>query len=128
MTRAQILNGYLAEVRHKKLRPGSHDCGLFVAGWVKALTGEDHAKPYRGRYRSLKRLAEIMAEDGYDSHVDYVAGLFEEIPPSFAQTGDICVADDDALGIFASDRIMVLTMTDGLGSLSRLRAKRSFRV
>ena len=127
MTRQQMLDAYLAKVRERKFRPGSHDCGLFVAGWVKALTGKDHGKPFRGRYRSMRRGAELLAEAGHASHVDYVASLFEEIPPAFAQTGDLAVVEGDALGIVASDRVFVLR-PDGLGHVSRLRMERAFTV
>lgn len=127
MTRQQMLDAYLAKVRRRKFRPGSHDCGLFVAGWVKALTGEDYGKRWRGRYRSMAGLAEIMAEEGYASHVDYVASLFEEIPPALAQTGDLAVVAGEALGVVASDRVFVLR-PDGLGHVSRLQTERAFTV
>ncbi len=128
MTRQEHLSAYLDRVRRRKFRPGSHDCGLFVAGWVKRLTGVDHGKPYRGRYRSMKRLAELLAEDGFESHVDYVASLFPEAAPAFAQTGDLAVVEGDALGIVASDRVFVLRPDGGLGHVSRLKAERAFTI
>jgi len=127
MTRQQALNAYLAEVRMRRFRPGSHDCGLFVAWWVKLITGDDHGARWRGKYRSMKGLAELVKADGFESHVDYVASLFPAVAPALAQTGDLAVVEGDALGIFASDRVFVLR-PDGLGHVSRLRAERAFRV
>ena len=127
MSRAQMLIDYLDAVRAKRFRPGSHDCGMYVAGWVKVATGVDHGKRWRGRYRSMKRLAEGMAQDGFTSHVDYIASLFPEIPPAMAQVGDLAVCDGNAMGIFASDRVFVLR-PDGLGHLSRLKAVRAFKI
>jgi len=127
MTRQEQLNLYLADVRARRFRPGSHDCAMFAAGWVERITGVDHGEPYRGRYRSMDEGAEAMAEDGYESHVGYVASLLPEVSPAFAQTGDLAVVEDDALGIVASDRVFVLR-PDGLGHVSRLRAKRAFTV
>lgn len=126
-SRSQHLHTYLAKVRATRFRPGSHDCGMYVAGWVHRITGEDHGARWRGRYRSLERLAEIMKEDGFDDHVSYVASLFEEIPPASAQVGDLAVVEGDALGIFASERVFVLR-PDGLGHVSRMMAQRAFRV
>lgn len=126
MTRAQKLSAYLEQVRRRRFRPGSHDCGMYAAGWVKALRGVDHGARWRGRYRSMGKLAEVMAEEGFEDHVAYVATLFTEIPPAMAQTGDLAVLDDSALGIVGSDRVFVLR-PDGLGHVSRLRAQRAFQ-
>lgn len=127
MTRSEALAQYLAEVRGTRFRPGSHDCGMFVAGWVRRITGVDHGARWRGRYRGMARLAEIMAQDGFESHVDYISNLFPDVPPSMAQTGDLAVCAGDAMGIVASERIFVLR-PDGLGHVSRLRAERAFAV
>lgn len=127
MTRQQQLNEYLTNVRARRFRPGSHDCGLFVAGWVKRLTGEDHGARWRGKYRSMSGLDELVKADGFESHVDYVASLFPAVAPALAQTGDLAVVGNDALGIVASDRVFVLR-PDGLGHVSRMTAERAFTV
>lgn len=127
MTRAQLLSRYLNQVRAKRFRPGTHDCGLYVAGWVLMLTGVDHGAPWRGRYRSMDRLYEVMRAEGFDSHVDYVASLFPEVAPAMAQAGDLAVVDGAALGIVSGDRVFVLR-PDGVGHVSRLRAQRAFKV
>ncbi|KGM86771.1 hypothetical protein rosmuc_03064 [Roseovarius mucosus DSM 17069] len=127
MSRAMQLIDYLDAVRAKRFRPGSHDCGMYVAGWVKVATGVDHGERWRGRYRSMAGLTRVMAQDGFASHVDYIASLFPEIPPAVAQVGDLAVCEGSAMGIFASDRVFVLR-PDGLGHLSRLKAERAFQI
>ena len=127
MSRAMLLINYLDAVRAMRFRTGSHDCGMYVAGWVKVATGVDHGERWRGRYRSMAGLARVMAEDGFASHVDYIASLFPEIPPAVAQLGDLAVCEGNAMGIFASDRVFVLR-PDGLGHLSRLKAARAFQI
>jgi len=127
MSRAMQLIDYLDAVRAKRFRPGSHDCGMYVAGWVKVATGVDHGARWRGRYRSMAGLARVMAQDGFASHVDYIASLFPDIPPAMAQVGDLAVCEGSAMGIFASDRVFVLR-PDGLGHLSRLKAARAFQI
>lgn len=127
MTRHQELSAWIAAARTRRFRPGSHDCGLWVLGWAAKFVGEDHGARFRGRYRSMKRLAEVMREDGFDGHVAYVASLFPEIAPARAQVGDIAVVAGDNFGLFGGERVFVLR-PDGIGHLSRMRAERAFRV
>lgn len=127
MTRAQLLQTYLAEVRRKRFRPGQHDCALFVAGWVKMVTGQDHARGWRSKYRSLKRGRAMLQEAGHADHIALAASVLEEVSPAMAQTGDLAVIDGNALGVVSSDRVFVLH-PDGLGHVSRMRAGRAFKV
>lgn len=126
MTRAILLKEYLSSTRTRRFKPGRHDCALFVAGWVMKLTGIDHAEQWRG-YKSLKAGRAALVDAGFKNHVEYVASILDEIPPSMAQTGDIVAADRNAMGIVSSDRVFVLRH-DGIGHISRMRAKRAFRV
>lgn len=127
MTRQEQLNTYLIAVRSKRFRPGSHDCGHFVAGWVEVATGVDHGAAWRDAYISMQEAAERLTGAGYEDHVDLVASILPETPPAFARVGDLAVVDGRALGIVASDRVFVLR-PDGLGHVSRLRALRAFSV
>lgn len=82
---------YVESVAREPFRYGSHDCALFVAGAVKAMTGEDHARGWRGKYRSLKRAQVVLGQKGYADHVAMVADHLEEIPPLMARVGDVAV-------------------------------------
>lgn len=121
------LNAYLSACRAKAFRPGRHDCATFAAGWVKEATGKDHARGWRGKYASLKKGRAMLEEAGHADHVAFVAAHLEEIPPSFAQTGDLAVIDGWALGIVSAERVFVLS-PDGLGHVSLMRAERAFKV
>jgi hypothetical protein len=127
MNRAGALTAYLAACRAWRFRPGVHDCATFVAGWVKEANGTDYARGWRGKYRSLKKGQELLQEAGHADHVAFAAAHFEEIPPAFAQTGDLAVIQGRALGIVSAERVFVLR-PDGLGHVSLSKAERAFRV
>ena len=108
---------------------GRHDCALFTAGAVAAMTGTDHAVGWRG-YRSRAAGPRKLQERGFDDHIALVASLLPEIHPAFAHPGDVAVvAGDDgpALGIVQGEAIYVLRR-DGLGLVPLTSAERAFRV
>lgn len=123
----QPLFAYLLAANAKPFRAGTHDCALFAAGWVREVTGQDLARGWRGKYRSLKRGAEVLAEAGFDSHVALAAAHLPEIAPAFALPGDLMILDDDACGILIGERVAVLS-PGGVGYVSRLDARRAFAV
>jgi hypothetical protein len=127
MTRVENLNAYFDRVRRRKFRPGSHDCAMYAAAWVKIATGVDYAKQFRGKYRSMDAGHVLLKEAGFDAYGDFVASLLPEIHPSAANVGDLAVIEGRAIGIFASDRVFLLR-PDGLGHVSRLLAERAFKV
>lgn len=120
------LVAYLGAVRTRPFAYGQHDCALFAAGAVTAMTAVDLSDGYRDRYKSLKaglKLAGI-------SPVDLVRRAFDEVPPALAQVGDIAVIGQvgvPALGIFDGETILVLR-EDGLGRMPRAAATLAFRV
>ena len=121
------LVAYLEEVRARPFAYGSHDCALFVAGAVQAMTGFDAAAGFRDRYDSLKGGLKLLTKG---DHVALVARLLAEVPPSFAQVGDIAVIGQvgvPALGLFEGETILVLR-DEGLGHMPRAAATQAFRV
>lgn len=126
MSRAQELINYLNSVRGQKFRPGKHDCALFVAGWVKIATGDDHARGWRG-YRSLKAGQKKLAEGGHEDHIALAASILHEVAPAMAANGDLAVVNGNALGIINAERVFVLH-PDGLAHVSRMKAERAFKV
>lgn len=121
------LAAYLEEVRDRPFAYGSHDCALFVAGAVEAMTGKDLAANYRDRYDSLKAGLKLLTQG---DHVALVGRLLEEVPPAFAQVGDIAAIGRvgiPALGIFEGETILVLR-DEGLGRMPRAAATQAFRV
>jgi hypothetical protein len=122
---------YLARVPAEPLAYGSHDCALFVAGAVEAMTGADTAAGYRSTYTSLKAGLKRLQRDGLTDHVALVRSLLEEVPPAFAGVGDLAVIGETgtpALGLFEGESILVLRERGGLGLIPRSAASLAFRV
>lgn len=120
---------YLGQIARSPFAYGRNDCALFTAGAIRAMTGEDLARGYRG-YRSLKAGHKLLRERGFDDHVALAASLLTEVPPSFAARGDVAVVDGDdgpALGVVQGEAVYVLRPS-GLGLILITKALRAFRV
>lgn len=106
------LDLYVNEVRRLPFSPGTHDCALFVAGAIEAMTGEDPAAELRGRYRTLEEGLVLLQSQGFIDHVDAAAARFERIPREMAQIGDLAVvkaeAEGRALGLVGGHRVFVV--------------------
>lgn len=126
------LQAYVATCVSLPFKAGTHDCALFWAGAVAAMTGHDPAVSFRGRYRTLKGGLLALKRAGFRNHVEAVAGLLTEIPPAYARAGDTAVVAGDgeiaeALGIVQGEMIYVLR-PDGLGLVPLTSALRAFRL
>ena len=105
MTRCQDWPARLAaeieRARHARFRWGEHDCALFAADVVRALTGFDLAAEFRGTYRSslgarqwLRKYCGLL--------VLATRKLGDPIPVAVAARGDIVARCDErgpALGV-----------------------------
>lgn len=113
---------------------GEHDCALFAAGAVKIMTGKDFAKPYLGKYKSLKGGLGLLKRKGFENHADLAAAKLQEIPVSMASVGDIAAVKVStsgfyALGVVNGPRIYLCRPDSlGLGTADLLTAERAFRV
>lgn len=126
------LTEYIRSVAEKPFRPGRLDCGLFFAGAVEAITGEDYAKELRGKYKTIEEGIALLQSEGFEDHVDYAASKFEAWPsPLFAQRGDgaVIVEPDGskALGIVQGSMIYAMTL-QGLALVSLDRASKAFKL
>lgn len=112
---------------------GEHDCVIgFGAEIVRAITGRDLAAGYRDKYRTPAQAAQIIKDSGAETLGDFVAGFLPEIPPAFAQVGDLGVVEADgpigeAICMFDASGLIVLTEA-GHGRRPREDAIRAFRV
>jgi hypothetical protein len=139
------LDAHLAQAAVRPFAWGEQDCALFAAGAVAAITGEDPAAPWRGRYGSLRQGLQLLAaEAGVADHAALAARLLTEVPPEEAQIGDVAVLDDGEpggpgglplLGVVVGSRVAVLR-ADGLATVpllveedgsARLAIQRAFR-
>ena len=124
------LIAYLSDAARKPYRPGVHDCALFSAGAVLAMTGVDFADGWRGRYTTLTGGLRVLRRAGFVDHVDLAAKHFEEVHPAFAHPGDLAVIASPlgpVLGVLQGEGIYVLT-PQRLGVEVRASASRAFRV
>jgi len=123
------LSAYISECKRSSFEPGKLDCALFAAGAVKAMTGKDLAKGYRG-YKSLHGGFRKLREKGFADHIELAAAHLEECGPAFARAGDLAVVDGDdgeAIGIVQGRFVYVMT-PGGVGLVSRSKIKKAFRV
>ncbi|MDB5658307.1 MAG: hypothetical protein JWS10_922 [Cypionkella sp.] len=109
---------------------GQHDCALFAAGAVDAMTGIDLAADWRGQYSTLKSGLRAIKRAGYADHLAFASAHFEAIAIAFAAPGDLAVIDGPegaVLGVVQGEGIYVLALS-GLGTLPLTYARSAFRV
>lgn len=92
------LSAYIASVRDLPFVYGEHDCGLFAAGAVLAMTGDDPASKLRGRYTNEIGCAKALKKYGAGDLKATLDGMFELRPIGRLQRGDL-VWDGEAVGI-----------------------------
>ena len=124
---------WLAACRQRPFAWGRHDCALFIADAVEAMTGEDLAAGWRGRYSTALGARRVLRRAGHDSPLDVVAAALPEVLPAAALPGDVAAipaeteGDWPALGIVQGAQVYVLR-PEGLGLVGRGRIARAWRV
>lgn len=111
------LVAYLHEAARRPFEEGVHDCALFLAGGVQAMTSYDYAFEYRGKYTTTKGGLKLLRAAGYADHVDLARTALRSKPVAMACEGDGAVISDGsvaALGIVQGSSIYVLRSA-GLG-------------
>lgn len=109
---------------------GRHDCGLFAAGAIEAMTGTDPGAPYRGGYESFKGALKRLRRAGHADHVALAGTLYPEIAPAFARPGDLAAvgtAEGPALGIVQGEHVYLAGET-GLRLVPLTDAVRAWRI
>ena len=122
---------YIAERQRTPVDPTRPVCAEFAAGAVEAMTGRPIGIAWRGKYPTVAAGLKAIRKGGYADHIALVADMFDEIPASFAQAGDIAVlAGEDgikALGIVQGPHIYVQSI-NGVGAVPLTDAIAAFRV
>jgi len=125
------LSAYINDAMRKPFRPGKHDCALFAAGAIEAMTGVDFARGFRG-YRTLAEGQRRLSAKGFDSIVDLAADRLTSIPVAMARAGDVAIVAGEggqpALGVVQGGGIHVLHVNGGLGLVDLLQAKAVLKV
>lgn len=127
----QRLIAYLSGVVSQPFEPGRHDCALFTAGAVAAMTGRDVAAEWRGRYRTLRGGQRVLRRAGHADHVALAASMLQELDnPFMAQAGDVAAVatpEGAALGIVQGAGIYVMGPR-GFGVVPLTSIARAFRI
>jgi hypothetical protein len=124
----EILAAQLKEARNKEFEWGKHDCCLFAANVVKAITGKDYAKDFRGKYHSEKEAEELIQAAGGLEKI--VSSFLPSIPPLTAQRGDVLMfltPMGPALGVCGGDKGFFV-LKKGLISIPIRKCQKAWRV
>lgn len=124
------LSKCIEEALQRPFEWGRHDCALFAADAVLAMTGVDPAEGWRGRYSTPRGAIRVLRRDGYDDHIAYAEGYLPEVHPARAAMGDIVMVETPvgvALGVLTG-AVIAVPDADGLGFVPRVMAHRAFHV
>jgi hypothetical protein len=119
------LTDFLRDNHARPFQPGRWDCAIWAAGAVEAMTGEDFLRGFRG-YRTIAEGKRKLQAKGFADHVAYVAAFLPEVPPAFAQPGDVAVIGDQSLGIVQGAQVYVFGV-NGFGMAPFTVIGRAFR-
>lgn len=121
------LNEYILESEKKTFKLGKHDCCTFTAGAIKAITGEDPMKEFRGQYNDWKSAKDALDEIGYDNLYKTLAKKFgPSILGVKGQKGDLAFYEG-ACGIILGRYAMFLGENGYVFVLLR-HLQRAFRI
>lgn len=115
----QRLHAYLVENRGAVFAWGITDCALFAAGAVEAMTGDDPAAAYRGKYRTAAGSAKALVKFGAGTLEATIDAAFEPIGRAFARRGDL-VMYDGAVGICVGGDALFVGEEGGAAGLVRV--------
>jgi hypothetical protein len=122
------LVAYLDTAGRRAFVEGQHDCALFAAGAVAAMTGVDYAADYRGRYSTTRGGLRVLRRAGFADHVALAASHFAETAAPVP--GDLAVipsGDGPALGVVQGEHVYLLS-PGGMSLAPIAAARRFFRV
>lgn len=122
---------FLGDAARLPLAFGQHDCAIFAADAVRAMTGADIAAPFRGRYASLTDGLRLLRRQGFADHVSLARAHLQPIAVAEAMPGDLAVFRADpvpALGVVQGAAVYVLGREGGLGLMPLTDAVEAFRV
>lgn len=122
-----LLNEFLETVFDKPLKPGKHDGVLFVGNAVKAMTGQDFVKDFRGKYSTCEDGHALIKKKGQGNLLAIVDGLLPRVSKSMAQRGDVILLKNKNLALaFGLDALAV--GDEGLVRVDRAEWQRAWKV
>ena len=112
------LHDYLNRCSSCAFAWGEHDCALFAAGGVLAMTGVDPAATFRGRYRTAIGSVRALRRYGTGTLEATIDALLPRKPIGFAISGDVVMVDGMA-GICTGADAVFVGEADGTPQLLR---------
>lgn len=85
----RALAAYIAECEARPYAWGEHDCAMFAAGAVIAMTGADPVPEFRGRYSTAAGSIRALKRYGAGTLEATMDAKFAECPVGFARRGDL---------------------------------------
>lgn len=125
------LNSELDRSRERAFVWGENDCTIFLGRCLEAITGENPALPFVGKYSTAAEAVAVIKSTGAKSLISLAAKHLEQIPLSMARVGDVAAFRSKetgwALGVIIGERVAVLR-PDGLGTVHLSEAAKAYRV
>ncbi|QSX32451.1 hypothetical protein JYB87_11805 [Shewanella avicenniae] len=87
------LNRYILENLNTPFKWGEFDCCLFAANAVKAMTGEDYAAAFRGKYSTKAGATKALSRYGAGTIKDTITQLLGEPQNTHPARGDVCLIE-----------------------------------
>lgn len=134
------LAAVLQSARRQPFEWGEHDCAVFAAAAVHAMTGEDLLAPFRGAYSDADSARAALRAAGHHSLYHYLCHVFgQPVPRAFAGRGDLALdhgEDGPALGIVTGAQVVFVgearlagqALRQGLVEVPRTAVRHFFRV
>lgn len=128
----EALASEMARVQNMPFEWGKNDCCLFACNAVKAITGKDLARSFRGYKTRNEAFDLIKSFGGIGKLAESVAKKYSipEIDPLLARRGDVCLLDagrGETLGICVGDTI-VAPGDKGLVGFPLMQGLRAWRI
>lgn len=111
--------------QNKPFQWGEHDCCLWAADTVLAITEVDHMAAFRGKYKSERGAMRLMKKK-YNSLNEAVSALLPSVSVKMAQRGDV-VSHNGALGICSGINSFFVSPS-GLLAVKTLKCDAAWRV
>ena len=93
-----LLTAFIQSRSSTKFEWGKHDCCLFACDGIKAITGEDSAYMFRGKYKDKTEAYNLLKDfsgSGLEETAERLAKEFklDEVAMSFAGRGDVVLCN-----------------------------------
>ena len=123
-----VLYDYLERSQSLMFAWGENDCCLWVARFVDAVTGSEHARESEGQYNTEGGAYAYLESKGFFKTSDIADAYLMKKPIQKAGRGDLVMIEGGALGICDGRRSYFFVENKGLTALLTLKCLRAWEV